>query len=198
MFEPVFALDVEMLETKIGGNRKNSAGRVVLVRSDPILTWTKVMDVFVKYEEEQITDYMTNWSKLEPWMIASGVHLDSIVDFIFQTISGHKLVTFAGASDFRALGISPRVVDLFASERIELQNYFKRGNGTPYGLGPLVEYYGYHHKYNLRPIIIRHNCVDDAQYTLRLYLDHHECGGVFTPSEYILSKGEYRRKYGIY
>jgi hypothetical protein len=129
-------------------------------------------------------------------MIESGVECDAVVAFILRMITGHKLVTFAGAGDFASLGLCPQVVDMYASERIELQDYFRRGDGRPYGLGPLVDFFDYQRMG--RKVIIRHNCVDDAQFTLRLYLDHYRQGEQFLPDGYIMSKKEYCRKYGIY
>lgn len=194
--EVVFALDVEMVEGMINGCRTNVAGRVVLVRSDPKLVWIKVLDTYIKYEPRVVTNYMTKWSRLEPWMLDSGVDRDTAVTFFLHAVNSHKLVTFSGAGDFASLGLSPKVVRLFTSEMIELQEYFVRPDGRPYGLGPLVEYFGYQRAG--RPVIIRHNCIDDAQFTLRLYLDHYgKCENEFHPERYIMNKKEYNSKYGI-
>lgn len=194
--EIVYAMDVEMIEGRFIGTSRNLAGRVVVVRNDPTLTWTKVLDTYVWQDPAIINSYKTRWSRLHPWMIQSGVDQEAVVSFILRLISGHKLVTFAGAGDLASLGLSPDVVDLYASERIELQDYFCRKDGRPYGLGPLVDHFGY--KRIGQQVVIRHNCVDDAQYTLRLYLDHYQHGQIFSPESYIMTKKEYCRKYGIY
>ena len=194
--ENVFALDVEMVEGFCGGNRTFLAGRVVLVRNHPRLDWIKVLDTYIKYDPGEVTNYMTRWSKLEPWMIESGIERQAVVDFLLRLITGHKLVTFSGRGDLASLGLTTRTVSMFVSEHIELQDYFARPNGKPYGLGPLVEYFGYQRLG--RPVIIRHNCVDDAQYTLRLYMDHYREDATFSPECYIPTKKEYCAKYGIY
>lgn len=190
----VFALDVEMVEGVVDGVRQNLAGRVVLVRSDRRVEWIKVLDLFIRYPEGVVRNYMTRWSRLEQYQMDSGMDRQLVVDFLLQLIAGHTLVVFSGSSDFRSLGVSQRVVGMFAHV-VELQDYFKRSNGTSYGLGPLVDYFGYQRMG--RPVIIRHRCVDDAVYTLRLFLDHYQEDELFVPDSHILSKKEYNQKYNL-
>lgn len=193
--ETVFAMDVEMVEGVVNGVRQNLAGRVVLVRNDRRTEWIKVLDIFIRYPEGMVTNYMTRWSKLEEHQMSTGIDRQIVVDFLLNIIHGHKLVVFSGASDFRALGVSRRVIELFATV-IELQDYFRRDDGTPYGLGPLVDYFGYRRMG--RQVIIRHNCVDDAVYTLRLYLDHYSEDFEFIPETRVLTKREYNNKYNLF
>lgn len=194
--EPViFALDVEMVEGLVDGVRKNLAGRLVLVRNDRRTEWIKVLDVFIRYPDGVVTNYMTRWSKLEEYQLSSGVDRQTVVDFLLHLITGHTLVVFCGSGDFRALGVSRRIIDMFAHV-VELQDYFRRPDGTPYGLGPLVDYFGYQRMG--RPVIIRHNCVDDAVYTLRLYRDHYSDSFEFIPDSRIMSKREYNTKYNLF
>lgn len=191
----MYALDVEMVHGNLTGENQLLAGRVVLVRSDPRKDCVKVLDTYVKYDEGVVQNYMTKWSRLEPWMLESGVTRDVVVDFLLRAITGKTLVTFSGRGDLMSLGISDGVLSLFVGKHVELQEYFKRWDGSPYGLGPLVNYYGY--KRQGRPVIINHNCVEDATYTLKLYKDHYDEHGEFEPTEYIPSKREYNRVYGI-
>lgn len=195
----VFAMDVEKVEALIGGVRKQVAGRVVLVREDRKVGWIKVLDLFIKYPPGVITNYLTKYSKLEPYQLDYGVDRQTALDFLFAVIHNGILVTFGGCHDYVSLGTTRRIVELFA-ETVELQEYFKRPDGSAYGLGPLVEYFGY--RRNGKLVIIRHYCIDDAVYTLRLYLDHYrgdddDDDAVFSPTRHIRSKREYKIRYNV-
>lgn len=197
--EVVFALDCEMIKVSVDGKARNMAARVVLVKCSPIFNstgCTKVLDTYVYHEQGSIRDYLTKWSGIHPMMVQEGVQLNAVADFMLQLIAGHTLVTFSGHCDFAALGIDGNIVSRFAKKHVELQDYFKREDGRPYALGPLVDYFGYQR--NGRQVIIKHNCVDDAVYTLRLYMDHYEADGDFNPSVPILTKSQYVRKYFLH
>ena len=191
-----FALDVEMVNGVVNGESQNLAGRVVLVRNDPYVEWIKVIDAYIKYPDGVVRDCLTRYSRIKPWQLQMlGMPRDAVVNFILSAIYGHTLVTFSGHHDLRSLGIEMDVVKRCVSQHIELQDFFKRPNGTPYGLGPLVDYFGYTR--NDRKVVIRHNCVDDSVYTLRLYRDYYQANTTFQPVTYVLSKREYCTKYGI-
>ena len=195
----VFALDCEMIQCFVSGKRINMAARIVLVKNNPKFIsygWSKVLDTYIYHPKEIVRNYMTRYSGIEPWMVKEGAPMDAVVTFLLRAIAGHTVVTFNGKSDFLSLGITSETVLMYASRHVELQNYFQRPDGTPYGLGPLVDYFGY--RRNGRPVIIRHNCVDDALFTLRLYVDHFRDGEVFAPLYPVLSKSEYYTKYSLY
>lgn len=194
--EVTYSLDVEMIEGILDGRRQNLAGRVVLVRSDPFVEWIKVMDAYIKYPDGVVLDCMTRYSRIEPWQLQLyGIPRDCVVNFLLSNLLGCTLVTFSGRHDFASLGISEEAIMNYVRRHVELQTFFKRADGTPYALGPLVDYFGYSR--NNRKVIIRHNCLDDAVYTLRLYRDYYQEDFPFAPVSYIMSKKEYCNKYGI-
>lgn len=194
----VFALDCEMIKATDGSQL---AGHVVLVKSDLCSGSKKVLDTYIWHPEASILSYQTRYSRIHKWMIDEGVPLDSVVSFILRAIRGHTLVTFNGKADFSALGLGQATVLQYVEKHVELQDYFRRPNKQPYGLGPLVLHFGYQR--NGRPIIVSHRCADDAFLTLRLYLDHYyhndgEISPFFQPEKPILSNTEYKKKYRLY
>ena len=190
----VYAIDVEMVR---GRQLQPLAGRVVLVRTDPYIEWVKVVDAYVRYPREEVRDCMTRYSRIEKWQLDTyGVDLQSLVSFLLAILKNQTLVTFSGRYDFASLGITEQQLRDVLKKHVELQDFFKREDGTPYGLGPLVDYFGYSR--NNRKVIIRHNCCDDAVYTLRLYRDYYRDDIPFKALCYIMTKKEYCAKYGLY
>ena len=92
--------------------------------------------------------------------------------------------------------MAPTVVDEFAAERIELQDFFKRADGQPYGLGPLAVYFGY--KRNGRRVVLNRDSVQDAFFQLVLFREHYLFHGSFQPAGEILTKSEYTRMFRVY
>jgi hypothetical protein len=195
--EVVFSLDCEMITGMFDGKRKQLAGRVVLMKSDKTYGYVKVLDTYIKYRRDIIVSYNTKWSHIEPWMIGEGLPRRHVVSFLLTAIRGRKLVTFSGMNDLNALGLDlDTLVNKHKVQYLDLQDYFKRSeNGLPYGLGPLVDYFGY--KWNGFQVIINHNCEQDAFYTLRLYLDYYYPNEPFLPTDHILNKEEYKTKYHL-
>ena len=193
--EVVYALKCEMVTAEIGGKRKQVAGRVVLAKSDRKYGFIKVLDTYVKYAAGQVTNCNTRWSNIEPWMIEEGMPRSVVVNFVLMAVRGHTLVTYSSNSNLSALGIDKSTVRIYAAKYVELQQFFKRANGEPYGMGPLIDYFGYQREG--RSVVINHHCVEDAYYTLRLYLDWYVAFSVFAPTSYILSKEEYKTKHHL-
>lgn len=190
----VYAMDVEMVQ---GCNRQLLAGRIVLVRSDPHDEWVKVLDVYVRYPNGIVRNCMTRYSRIEKWQLNKyGVDLQTVVLVLLDILRNKTLVTFSGNHDFSSLGISNTQVQNVVKKHVELQDYFKRPDGTPYGLGPLIEYFDYS-RHCYQDIIIRNNCCDNAVYTLRLYRERYRKDIPFKASCYILSKKEYCAKHGL-
>ena len=117
---------------------------------------------------------------------------DAVEEFILSAITGHTLITFSGM-DVNALGISKEKLLEHASEHIVLQDYFQRFDGRPYGLGPLVYYFGYLRKSG-QPVIISRDCFVDAVHQLKLYQDHYVPVGLFHPEGTVLNKRGVRPK----
>lgn len=193
----VFALDCEMITGIVAGKRKQLAGRIVLIKSDKRYGYIKVLDTYITYDPSVIVKYNTKWSHIEPWMVAEGLPREIVISFLLHAICGHTLVTFSGKNDLDSLGLDAfTLIHKHSVRYIDLQDYFKRqDNGSPYGLGPLVEYFGY--RKDGRRVIINHHCVEDAFYTLRLYVDYYRPDSVFQPDFPVLSMKEYKTKYDI-
>lgn len=195
--EVVFALDCEMVTVLKDGKQKQAAGHVVLVKSDKKYGTVKVLDTYIRMRNSDVRSCKTQYSQIERWMLKEGIPVSTAVYIITHMVKGHTLVTFGGKADLDALGITEAYMLQFVSRYIDLQRFFKRENGQPYGLGPLVEYFDY--KENGEKVIINHDCEQDAKYTLRLYLDHwYDPGWVlFLPEVYIRSAKEYKQQYGL-
>lgn len=193
--EVVFALDVEMVTAVFGGKRTAIAARVVLMKTDLRTGTRKVLDTYVRNEKAVIVDYNTRYSRIESWMVDEGVDVDFVSSFILQAIRGHTLVTFNGHADFAALGLDENTIKTFAKKYVELQDYFRRPDGQPYGLGPLVHYFGYER--HGRPVLINHHIIDDTFYTLRLYLDHYVANDTFYPTKAILTTKQFRNTFRL-
>ena len=196
MSETVFALDVEMVSGVWGNRVKNLAARVVLYKRDAKYgTENKVLDTYVSYPEGVVRSYNTRWSHIEPYMLRDGVSLPLVRAFLLELVEGHTLVTFAGKGDLASLCLQESEVRRRVAKYVDLQSYFVRPNGMPYALGPLVDYFGYSR--SGRQVVIDHDCVDDAYFTLRLYLDHYLPYGIFEPVVPVLNKQAYKEKYGL-
>lgn len=186
----ILSMDCEMVR----GKRRHICGRVVIVSHDSYNRFTILLDTYVKYPPGEVVNCLTRWSKIRPWMLETGMDYLLVVEKVLSIISGNILVTQNGGADFACLGLTVHYVSSIC-QHVELQNYFKRPDGNAYGLGPLVEYFKY--MSDGRPVIIDHDCVQDAVYTLRLYLDHYRHEGVFEPTGFIPSVKIYRTKHGI-
>ena len=178
----------------VKGTRGHLCGRIVVVTLEENASLRVLLDTYIKYPPGTIVDYLTPWSKIKPWMMASGTPIQIVVPKLVALITGKTLVTQNGTSDFASLGLSLSFIRSIC-KHIELQTFFKRPDGRAYGLGPLVEYFGY--RVNDSPVIIDHDCVQDALYTLKLHRDHYEHYGVFEPKCFIPSVKVYRRIHGL-
>lgn len=181
----------------IDGKRKRIVGRVVMCRYDTCTgAYTKILDTYVKHPDGVVVDYETRYSRLTPSLLQSGVTPATVANFFLQSINGNTLVTFAGSRAFAALGIDKTMVDDFAAEHIELQDFFKRPDGQPYGLGPLALYFGYTRRG--RRIILNRNSVEDAYFHLVLFREQYLFHGNFVPAGEIMSKAEFTRMFKVY
>lgn len=193
----VFAVDCEMVTTLVDGKRKQSAGHVVLVKSDAKRGVVKVLDTYVHYDPSKVQSYNTRYSHIEPWMVEEGVPLQTVAYMLLRLVRGHTLVTFGGRGDLASLGLNEAYVRKFVKKYVDLQTYFQRTDGSPYGLGPLVDYFGYTRGPRAQKrVVINHDVEDDAKYTLFLYLD--DMWVNFVPSNEILTTKSYRLKYRLY
>ena len=168
----VYTIKCDLDTALIDGKRQRVAGRVVLVRFDGFTyEYRKVLDTYVKYPPRTVVDFHERYSRLTPALLSSGIDRESVVDVVLKLVSGQMLVTFAGRTVFAALGINDYVIDRYVYKHIELQDHFKRQDGQPYALGPLIVYFGY--RVHGRQVVLNRDLVQDAYFQLRLYNDHY-------------------------
>lgn len=185
----VFSLSVDHVKGVVEGKRKPLAAHVVLVKTNPMIGLQKVLDVYINYPKSLIVDYQTCFSRIEPCLLSDGINRSAVINFILQAIKGHTLVTFAGDSDFLALGIHQNIVSRYANEYVELQDYFKRDNGQAYGLGPIAFYFGYLESRDLK----NRDIVKDAEMQIKLYQNNYRTATVFSPIGSIMNRRQFMR-----
>lgn len=184
------SLDCEMVK----GVRRHIVGRVVLVGKADDGSFKLLLDTYVRHPPGAVVNCLTRWSRITPVMLAGGLPHSVVVQMVIGIIRGTTLVTQNGRADFACLGLDQEFVSSICNH-VELQSYFKRPDGSGYGLGPLVEYFKY--TANGEPVIINHNCIQDALYTLIIYADHFKSSGVFVPAVPIPSVKQFRERHGI-
>lgn len=187
----IVALDCEMIRAHSG---KHLCGRVVIVGTNDNSHFTVLLNTYVKYNPDSIANYLTPWSRITQDLMMTGIPLAQVKARVRELITGCTLVTLNGRADMLSMCFSMQEIEQ-RCKFIDIQTYFKRESGQPFGLGPLVEYFGY--KDDSRPVVIDHDCVYDAVYTLVLYNDHYKEGEVFVPLRPILSGKEYRKLYNL-
>lgn len=191
-----------MVMANESGTRKLTAAHVVLVKRDESEKVVPVFDTYIRYAPGVVVNYNTRFSRVAPWMLKDGMSKETAVSIIKRMIKGHVLVIFSGKNVLDALGITESQLRKYVTDYVDLQGYFfKRVNGQPYGLGPLVEYYGY--KENGKRVVIHKELAKDAEYALRIYIDHYDPVSFFFPeffgsSTYIMTSKEYARLYKLY
>lgn len=191
---PAVSLDTEMVRHR---NGKHVAARVVIAKKDDFDVNVKiVLDLYVRYGEGEICNYLTRYSHIQPSQLLNyGMPLAIVKRRVLQELRGCVLVTFNGLCDFRALGLSIQDITSNVIGWVELQKYFKRSDGSAYGLGPLTLYFGY--KRFGKQVIINHDCIDDAYFTLRLFLDFWRSDTPFVPVQPIPNGKQYRAIFGL-
>lgn len=198
MFD-LIALDCEMVQAR---DKRLLCGRIVVVSMNDKKEMTIIMDEYVSYPDgnAEVRNYLTKWSKIKPEMMAypKGRPIHEVRRDVIELIGGRTLVTMNGDADFRSLGFDKREIKFLYSlcNHVELQNFFKRPDGSPYGLGPLVEYFNYRESFDKR-VVIDHDCIQDAWYTLKLFVDHYDPTLLFIPSKPIPSVSVYRRQHRL-
>lgn len=190
----VFSLNTQHVKGVMNNGKIGMiAARIVLIKKDHQYGWRKVLDTYIKHAPGIVIDHMTPYSKISPWMLSDGVSLEVARDFLMELIRGHTVITFAGDTKLKAIGLSADLINL-ESNHIELQDFFKRRDNQPYGLGPLLKYFGITTRKGM-PAIAGRDCVEDAQYQLTLYEEHYQKSESFTPFSEIMNKLEYLRLY---
>ena len=190
------------------GRHRLLAGRIFVVEWMADGRIEKRMDVFIKREEDEVDDGLLNkqyrWSRIRKEDLANGKDPDAVRERLLSLIRGRTLVTMAGEGDFRALGLACHEIEAECCWR-ELTKWWKRKKWDEEGmyvvahefcgLGPICEYLGYKQ-------IIDHNCIDDASFTLRIFMEHHNrVTGEFLSDksnpEDVISGKEYRKKHKL-
>jgi hypothetical protein len=178
----------------VKGKRKHICGRVVIVSLDESENPVVLLDTYVRHPHGEVVNCLTRWSNIRRWMLDRGIPYPLVVLKVIEIIRGNILVTQNGNADFACLGLNKDYVEAIC-HHVELQSYFKRPDGSGYGLGPLVEYFKY--ESDGSPVIINHDCIQDATYTLKLYNDHYVADGTFLPDSIIPSVKMYRLKHSL-
>lgn len=206
-----FSLDCENVALKgvrtITGRIEHPlvAGRVVVVEwkeGAPVV----VLDKTIKRTREELDMALLRYHSrfngfLTLQQLEQGTPLADVSNAIANLVRGHTLVTLAGAGDFKALGITPTEVRQTCLWR-ELHSYWVRWvwnkDGVevqqPCGLGPICDYLGY-------DVVIQHDCINDAKYTLRIFMEQHDrLTGELLPGinpDDVMSGPKYKEKHGL-
>ena len=181
------------------------AGRIVLVEWMGDGRIEKKMDVFIKREENEVDgQLLQQQSRIRAEELANGKELAAVRERLMSLIRGHTLVTMTGETDIRALGLSRSEIEEECCWR-ELTTWWKRKEwdergmnvvGHEFcGLGPVCEYLGYEK-------IIDQNCIDNASFTLRIFMEHHNriTGQLLSDKndpEKVMTGKEYRKKHKL-